>query len=308
MKNKINLILITITVIIFNGCEKLLKYDFPEIKITNISNITLYSADLTGEIEYDDNGEIKEMGICWLEPGYGTLMMEGRPLIPHTIDNHKKIPITLGSVDIPFQDLKPNSEYYIRIYVIIDDITYYSDVISFSTLTLTAHDIDGHEYQTVIIGSQIWMLEDLRTTKYNDGTPILDVDFNDTICNGFGALYKWDVINSNKLCPDGWHIPNKDEIQVLIDYLGGENIAGKKLKATANYWYAQHEYDADNSSGFTALPCNIIEYYNYGYASDEGYWCTPSAYGFKLVSFNSEIVLKSNYSKDNLFKVRCLKD
>ncbi|MFN8254884.1 MAG: fibrobacter succinogenes major paralogous domain-containing protein [Bacteroidales bacterium] len=137
-------------------------------------------------------------------------------------------------------------------------------------------DIDGNKYNTVIIGSQIWMKENLKTTRYNDGTPITYItDSIEWITAGeaycwyandsatykaaYGALYNWYAVapagNGNRnICPTGWHIPTDSEWETLTIYLGGSNIAGGKLKEEGTANWISPNAGADNSSGFTALP------------------------------------------------------
>ena len=132
-------------------------------------------------------------------------------------------------------------------------------------------DGDGNHYSVVQIGTQIWMGENLKTTKYNDGTSIPNVIdkvawsnlttpgycwYNNDVANEitYGALYNWHAVNSNKLAPLGWHIPTDTDWTTLTDYLGGNNIAGGKLKDAGNTHYLSPNTGATNSSGFTALP------------------------------------------------------
>lgn len=133
-------------------------------------------------------------------------------------------------------------------------------------------DIDGNNYTTVTIGTQEWLKENLKTTKLTDGTPISLITDNtawmnttsaaycwynnDQALNGsvYGALYNWYTVNTNKLCPNGWHVPSNTEWQTLVDYLGGASEAGNKLKeAGTAHWYLPNT-GATNESGFTALP------------------------------------------------------
>jgi len=135
---------------------------------------------------------------------------------------------------------------------------------------LTVTDIDGNVYPTVTIGDQVWMAENLKTTHYNDGTPIPNVtdpdewknlitgayclyDNDTTKKEIYGALYNWYAVETNKLCPTGWHVPTRDEWLVLIDYLGGSGIAGGKLKSTGTLWVEPNNC-ATNEVGFNALP------------------------------------------------------
>jgi uncharacterized protein (TIGR02145 family) len=165
-------------------------------------------------------------------------------------------------------------------------------------------DIEGNEYKTVKIGKQIWMAENLKTTKLYDGTSLLLVfntdaggpDFNtpaycwynDDALNKvtYGALYNWHAVNTGKLCPKGWHVPSDAEWTTLTTYLGGEALAGDKLreKGTA-HWDNNNDLTnpATDEVGFTALPggSHIVDNdftkeYFWG-LRNEGYWWTSTA-------------------------------
>jgi uncharacterized protein (TIGR02145 family) len=162
--------------------------------------------------------------------------------------------------------------------------------------TLTLKDADGNVYATVKIGGQVWMAENLRTTKYNDGTPIpLVTDatkwtFLPTpaycyyenakkadVIRKNGALYNWYVIGTNKLVPPGWHVPTSQEFETLQKYLiaNGHNWDGsKKEDKTAKSWAAKTGWEEastngevgkdpskNNKSGFSGAPS--------GYRDDE---------------------------------------
>ena len=136
--------------------------------------------------------------------------------------------------------------------------------------TNTITDVDGNVYHYVVIGTQTWMAENLKTTHYNDGTPIPNVTnaairdtlktgayfwYNDDIANKatYGALYNWWAVNTGILAPKGWHVSSYDEWLILITYLGGADGAGAHLKESgAAHWGSTNI--SDNSSGFTALP------------------------------------------------------
>jgi uncharacterized protein (TIGR02145 family) len=132
-------------------------------------------------------------------------------------------------------------------------------------------DIEGNEYKIVTIGTQIWMQENLKTTKLIDGTSISIVSDtaqwsnlqtmglwylnNETITNRntYGALYNWFTVKTGHICPDGWHVPSKDEVNILFDHLGGTIKATAKLMETGtSHWNSPNV--ATNESGFTALP------------------------------------------------------
>jgi len=141
-----------------------------------------------------------------------------------------------------------------------------------STSAASVTDADGNIYSTVSIGKQVWMKENLKTTKYNDGTPIPNITdytawealstpsycwYNNDAASYkayYGALYNWYAVNTGKLCPTGWHVPIDIEWTILTTYLGGNGVAGGKLKETSTiYWWSPNT-GATNETGFTALP------------------------------------------------------
>ena len=142
----------------------------------------------------------------------------------------------------------------------------------FDNGNITITDIDGNVYHTVTIGTQTWMVENLRTTKYRDGTSIPLITGTTTwgnvttpaYCwynndessnkNTYGALYNWYAIETGKLAPTGWRVASNDDWQTLIDFVGGYSVAGGKLKETGTSHWASPNTSATNLYGFTALP------------------------------------------------------
>ncbi len=197
---------------------------------------------------------------------------------------------------------------------------------------LTVKDKDNNIYHTVTIGTQVWMVENLKTTKYNDDTDIPLVTDNtawsDLTTSGYcwyendqatygdiyGALYNWYVVETGKLCPSGWHVPTDAELTILTDYLGGESVAGGKLKDnTATYWETPNT-DATDESGFTALPGGYRNP-DGDYLSDEisGYlWSATentSTYAWcrGLYYLTGEVYRNTNDKNEGL-SIRCVKD
>jgi|WetSurMetagenome_2_1015567.scaffolds.fasta_scaffold344841_1 uncharacterized protein (TIGR02145 family) len=134
-------------------------------------------------------------------------------------------------------------------------------------------DFDGNIYKTIKIGTQIWMTENLKTTRYLNGDLIgtsspatLDIDSekkpkyqwaydgDESNVASYGRLYTWyAVTDSRNVCPSGWHVPSDNEWDTLITYLGGESVAGGKLKETGTtHW--TYDPGSTNDVGFTALP------------------------------------------------------
>jgi uncharacterized protein (TIGR02145 family) len=201
--------------------------------------------------------------------------------------------------------------------------------VTYGTMT----DREGNIYKTVTIGTQTWMAENLRTTKYNDGTVIPNItddaewealktgaycNYNytkstDTIAT-YGRLYNWYAVNTRKLAPAGWHVPTDAEWATLIDYLGGIGVAGGKLKETGIKHWNSSNSETINESGFTALPngfcTDIGTFYDFGWS---GFWwsaseANPDKARTLYVSLHYSDVFSSIGSKNGGISVRCVKD
>ncbi len=191
-------------------------------------------------------------------------------------------------------------------------------------------DIEGNIYKTVTIGTQTWMAENLRTTKYNDNTAIQNVTIDsrtifghETYCNynnttsldtiaTYGRLYNWYAVNTGKLAPAGWHVPTDAEWTTLTTYLGGENVAGGKLKETGKTHWLLPNTDSTNETGFTALPGSFCNGYFYDIGTSGSWWSATeydktSAIYHRMV-FNRKTVSRCSISKVIWFSVRCIKD
>jgi uncharacterized protein (TIGR02145 family) len=193
-------------------------------------------------------------------------------------------------------------------------------------------DIDGNVYKTVVIGSQVWMAENLRTTKYNNDTQIPLItgnaawaaaktaaycffDNNETTYkNVYGAFYNWYAVNTGRLCPTGWHVPTDAEWAALITYLGGSRAAVGKLKEAGLVHWQSPNNGATNKTGFKALPggCRDFDgtFYYFGYY---GFWWSSTefavggAWSRQMGYDGTGGYGHGNYEQDG-FSVRCLMD
>ena len=191
-------------------------------------------------------------------------------------------------------------------------------------------DIDGNVYQTVRIGNQVWMKENLKVSKYRNGnsipTGLTDSQWSSTNNGAFavfnndqannsiyGKLYNWySVTDSRGLCPVAWHVPSDGEWTILENYLGGQAIAGGKLKSTSNLWPSPN-FGGTNVSGFSGLPGGYKvpegSYGNVGF----GLWWTssifaPSGAFARSLGFNSSIIEKPFGPQLHGMSIRCIKD
>lgn len=191
-------------------------------------------------------------------------------------------------------------------------------------------DIDGNTYKTVTIGAQVWMAENLRTTKLNDGTEIPLVKdataWNNLTSQGFcwynndealkniyGAIYNGYTVSTGKICPTGWHIAENEEWRILRSSLGDSLRAGGKLKeAGTEHWLTPNK-GADNSIGFTALPAGL-RYFEGTFSSlssFSGIWSateTGNEEWFVGLYHSDAAFIMDHRNKKHGFSIRCLKN
>jgi Fibrobacter succinogenes major domain (Fib_succ_major). len=174
--------------------------------------------------------------------------------------------------------LNTGTIYYVKAYATNNSGTVFGAEVSFTTGQVSNYnsirDIDGNMYYIINIGNQVWMAENLRTTRFNDGTLIPNIsddswgdlnipgycwyNNNPGFKSTYGALYNWYTVDSisnglKNVCPSGWHVPDDTEWTMLITFLGGEAGAGTKLKETGDYYWSPSASMGDNSSDFSAL-------------------------------------------------------
>jgi uncharacterized protein (TIGR02145 family) len=198
--------------------------------------------------------------------------------------------------------------------------------------TGTIKDVDGNVYKTVRIAGHWWMAENLKVTKFNDDQSIPNVNDNTQWSslttaayswynndepgykNTYGALYNWYAVSSGRVCPIGWHVPNNSEWISLTNSLGGETVAGGKLKETGTIHWETPNTGASNTTWFTALPggyrgisgsfINILQY---------GYWWSSTEFNEndalrQSIGYNVTDFSKTNDPKNFGFSVRCMRD
>jgi uncharacterized protein (TIGR02145 family) len=200
--------------------------------------------------------------------------------------------------------------------------------------TGTVTDIEGNVYQTVKIGTQWWMSENLKTTRFNDGTSIPLVEdyqlwsnifnepapafcwFDNTISykETYGALYNWHAVNTGVLAPAGWHVPTDAEWTILTTFLGGEDVASGKMKEAGTTHWTIPNTGATNSCGFNALPA--------GWRHTNGmfkelaigtyFWANSSANAGdawnRYLNYSNDYIIRADWFQSYGYSVRCVKD
>jgi len=212
-----------------------------------------------------------------------------------------------------------------------DDSDDSDDNISYSG---TVTDVDGNVYNTITIGTQIWMAENLKTTHYNDGSEITNVtdateweelttaayciynnDESYISNNDYGLLYNFYAANSDNIAPKGWHVPSWEEWELLLNYIDADNdikyIASTSIDLTSKTWSSE---TGANSTGFSALPS--------GYRDEEGsfyligswtnWWSTTSNRddigNYLSLGASGNQMGYGNHYKQMGNSIRCVKD
>lgn len=293
----------------------------PTVSTREVSEVTALTAISGGDITDDAGSTITARGICW-----------STETDPTVTDSKTLDGAGGGTFSSTLTDLLPNNTYFIRAYATNANGTGYGMTLSFTTLEkAVAVDSDGNVYSTVVIGNQEWFTKNLRTTKYNDGTPIPNVtsssdwsnltsgsyawyDNNEaTYKDTYGALYNWYAVNTGNLCPTGWHVPTDVEWTTLTDYVGGASVAGTNLKATSGWNSGGNGTD---EYGFSALPGGYRANYNgtFDLVGDVGLWWSNTENSarfawYREMSHNNVTVLRDwEATKGFGFSVRCVRD
>ncbi|MCB8998783.1 MAG: fibrobacter succinogenes major paralogous domain-containing protein [Bacteroidales bacterium] len=303
------------------GCKKEDIPGPPIVVTSGFSDFSLTSITAEGKLKSENGKPVSELGIVWS-------LSEN----PDIYANKIVASATTGSFSIVIGGLQPNTKYYFRAFATNSLGTAYGAILPYSTGGV--YDADGNSYHIVTIGLQTWMQENLKTTKFNDGSdiPYIIEDAawavtpgpsyswykhdESSYKNSYGALYNWYAVNSGKLCPEGWHIPSKEEWHTLSISWGDSTNAGGILKETGTDYWISPNTGATNESGFSARPgCFRNVDGSFGQDGYYGYWWTSTtsaetpdyAWCYYLV-YNSIKVREQNILLNSGISVRCIKD
>lgn len=298
----------------------------PVLTTATVSTIAQTTAQSGGNITSDGGAAITARGVCWSTNASPTIAGS------KTTDGSGT-----GDFTSSITSLAAGTQYYVRAYATNSAGTGYGSAQSLTTSSGTVTDIDGNVYQAVTIGTQVWMAENLKVTKYRNSNPIPNVtdggvwsglstgaycEYDNDINNvaTYGRLYNWYAVDdSRNIAPDGWHVPTDAEWQTLVDYLGGDAVAGGKLREAGTTHWKSPNTGATNESGFSALPGGDRyrdgTFYNMG--EDAFFWSSteyllrpPMGYYalYRHLIYYHSHVNHFNGHKRGGSSVRCVKD
>jgi uncharacterized protein (TIGR02145 family) len=336
MKNIFRSLIFILIIILNLSCKNEKPVSPPDVSTTPVAEILYASAKSGGIVSNDGGGNVVARGVCW-----------GTNANPTVAGNKTSDGLGTGAFSSSISGLSFGTLYYIRAFATNSAGTVYGNELSFTTkvpgvmfnpsLTYgTITDVEGKIYKTVPIGHQVWMAENLKTSKLNDGTEIPLIinnaewmnlltpaycwfDNNDTLyANIYGAYYNWFAVSTGKLCPAGWHVPSDSEWQILVNFLGGSSIAGSKIKETGTNNWATSNKDATNTSGFTALPAGMRGSQDGTFSGQGiygGWWSNTElntsplgAAWSRWIHADTSVVTRSEIFKIDGFSVRCVED
>lgn len=290
----------------------------PTLTTADISAVTLNTAVSGGDISADGYATITAKGVVW-----GTSTSPTVALTTKTTNTSGGTGIFISNIT----GLSANTVYYMRAYATNITGTGYGRELILKTSSGTLTDGDGNTYYTVQIGTQYWMRENLKTTKYRDGSFIANITdntawnalntgaycwYNNDATNKpiYGALYNWYTTqDSRALCPTGSHIPTDADWTTMTTFLGGNVVAGGKIREIGTSHWTYTSGTETNESGFTALPGG----YRNSSIGQYGYWWTStlntatSSWQYGIYNYDSSLQRNVNNNTTGM-SIRCIKD
>lgn len=318
--------------------------DVPTVTTGTVSNITATSATCGGNVTNVGSSTVTHRGVCWSDNG-----------TPSLNNNHTDEGGGTGNFISHMTGLTAGTKYYVRAYATNSAGIEYGDVVSFATNygqpcpnAVTMTDVDGNVYNTVQIGDQCWMKENLRTTRYADGTSIqcgngdtssiMAYYYYPSNVAAYGLLYNWSAVMRNSsssntnpsgvqgICPIGWHVPSKSEWSQLKSYMAHQdvyfcehnNMTAKALASNTDWASSSvqcavgNTQNNNNASGFSAVPAGSFDLFYYGSGSFAEF-CSSYEYGnygayYLSLEYDRAVATIYYWSKTTGSSVRCLRD
>jgi uncharacterized protein (TIGR02145 family) len=307
----------------------------PTITTALVSSITTTTAICGGNVSNDGGATVSARGVCWATTANPTIT-----------GNKSSNGTGTGSFTSTLTGLSPGVTYYVRAYATNSSGTAYGSQLSFTSASNTVTDIDGNIYNIITIGTQTWMVQNLKVTHYRNGDVITNItssstwassttgawcDYSNTATNGtkYGHLYNWyAVADPRNIAPVGWHVATDVEWTTLQNYLTANgfnydgsttgNFYAKSLAAKTDWTTSTvtgavgNNLTLNNSSGFTALPGGYFSSSAFtGLLTYARWWtstqATTGSYSRRLY-YTGSGMNSYDYAKNYGLSVRCVKD
>lgn len=309
------------------------KVELPFLNTYAVTYITHYSAIGGGNIMSAGGAEVTERGVCWSETNNMPTIEDNKAVDGKGTGSFNKAKMT---------DLKPNTLYFVRAFATNIGGTAYGELLYFTTAPINlVDDRDDQVYKTVTIGNQVWMAENLKYLPETDHYYNIDEEnpryyvyghYNSNVAEAkasenyksYGVLYNWQAAMTEDVlqdvCPVGWHIPADYEWKELTDFLGGEEVAGGKLKEMGTAHWETPNTGASDERNFTARPGG---YHNWGGTSGDprefrmikkfGLWWTSTKdddgrLTIRFIQYNSKEIFPSAVHDNNSHSIRCVRN
>lgn len=299
-------------------------------EVTSIMQITAVSG---GDVIAENGAPVTVRGVCW--------STSENPTVSNILTEDGS---GTGTFTSSIAGLTAGITYYLRAYATNSAGSGYGNQVSFTTYPDEVSDIDMNVYNVIMVGSKLWMKENLQTTKYQNGdligttTPLTsDVSGetepkyqwpaggDETNVATYGRLYTWyAATDARNVCPAGWRVPTDEEWHTLIlsqdanaQLIEWEsNTAGDKLKESGTSHWLTPNTGATNESNFTALPAGFQDVGTFGTLGYQGTWWTSTYYGvsggnsayYRSVEYGSASVHRNSDNKANGYSIRCVND
>lgn len=338
------LILGGVLLCVLDACE-LEKGDIANTELSTIAarNVSLDSADIFSNIKIEQMLILEDIGVIWSAGSIPENLLQPNVLPEELIDltpeaSHitKAKDVTgSGNFNTQLKNLFDNTTYFARAFSVGDTAVVYGNEISFKTAELVV-DADEYIYPGITIGEQVWLAKNLRTSVFSNGDPIPQVTdeeawielgnlgeggyvfFENQNLNIYpkGKLYNWYAVNdSRNICPEGWHVPSKEDWEILINFLNNQtdSIAGGRMKAIGSEFWGNTNTGAVNEPGFFAIPSGKRGEDGAFELANQAWWWSVSETGETTatvysVTNNSEKVFERSRPKSFGMAVRCVKD